>query len=71
MPDFVRARADNGAEVTVTAAVAEFGGLTVLKKPAVGNDGRPLPTKLRVSKGAANQPDHTQSEAPASDAQEG
>lgn len=71
MPEFVRARAHNGAEVTVTAAVAEFGGLTVLKKPAVGNDGVPLPTKLRVSKGAADQPDPIHPEASASDAQEG
>lgn len=70
--DWVRVQFDNGAEGSVAPQTAEAFGLKPLKKPAIGNDGQPLPTKLRVPKGAVNQPDHLNPEAsPASDAQEG
>ena len=67
MPEFVRVRAENGAEVSIPASLAEAAGVKPLPKPATGNDGLPLPTKLRVPKGAASA-DHIHPEAPASDA---
>jgi len=71
MPDFVRVRAENGAEISIPASLAEAAGVKPLTKPAVGNDGRPLTTKLRVPKGAVSA-DHIHPEAStASDAQEG
>ena len=70
MPEFVRVRAENGAEISIPASLAEAAGVKPLPKPATGNDGRILPTKLRVPKGAASA-DHIHPEASASDAQEG
>lgn len=54
MSEFVRVRAENGEEVSVPAAVAEGAGLKPLSKSAYANDGSLLPTKPRVSKGAAS-----------------
>ena len=58
------------AEVSIPASLAEAAGVKPLPKPATGNDGRPLNTKLRVPKGAVSA-DHIHPEASASDAQEG
>jgi hypothetical protein len=46
MPDFVRIRAENGYNVTVSKEFAEANGLEPLdpeKHPAVDGNGRPLP----------------------------
>ncbi len=73
MPDFndwVRVRLENGTEKSVAPQTAEAFGLKSLGKPAIGNDGWPLPDKPRTAKGAASA-DHINPEASASDAQEG
>ena len=67
MSEFVRVRAENGAEVSIPAGHAEAAGQKPLSKPAVGNDGRVLPTKLRVPKGADQPTTSTQQARPASD----
>lgn len=66
--EFVRVRLENGAEATITEALAESAGLKPLKKDAYAADGTIAPTKLRAEKGAASA-DHTHPEAsPVSDA---
>lgn len=47
MPDFVRVKLDDGAEVTISAAFAESHSLKVLNKPST-RFGRPLPAKPPV-----------------------
>ena len=48
MVDLVRVRAENGAEVTVPATIAERNNLTPLDKPALNRSGLPLAPKERV-----------------------
>ena len=72
MPDFVRVRAENGAEISIPASLAEAAGMKPLTKPAIGNDGRPLTTKLPRPQGRGISRPHPPPEAStASDAQEG
>jgi hypothetical protein len=40
---------DNGAHATVSAEYAANHGLNVLKQPAVGRDGKPLPDKPKTT----------------------
>lgn len=55
MPVFVRAVDPvSGAEITVSAELAQAAGLTVLDgRDALDEYGRPLPAKPRIDKGAA------------------
>lgn len=45
MQNPVRVKLEDGAETTVEASLAEYHGLKVLDKKAVGSDGRALPPK--------------------------
>ncbi len=45
MPDFVRVKLDNGAEVSVSADYAEHHKLKTLDQPASDGRGRALPDK--------------------------
>lgn len=65
---FVRVRLENGSDATITEAHAEMAGLKPLRKPALRKDGTILPPKHRAPLGGAASADHTNPEAPASDA---
>ena len=48
---FVRVKLQNGDEVTVGEKAVKTFGATVIDKPAVDGNGRPLPTKQNIHKG--------------------
>jgi len=51
MTEFVRVKGPDGSEFTTSEKAARVFGATVIDKPAVDVNGRPLAAKLNIHKG--------------------